>query len=72
MKDFLKVFLWEKEVGRLAWDDKRKLAYFNYSPEFLKGNLDIAPIAASIHDKSSALAIYGETEVEFTRNCHLS
>jgi len=62
MKDFLKVFLWEKEVGRLAWDDKRKLAYFNYSPEFLKGNLDIAPIAASIHDKSSALAIYGETE----------
>ena len=44
MKEFLKVFLWGEEIGRLAWHESRKLAYFNYNPEFLRGNLDVAPL----------------------------
>ena len=62
MKCFLKVYLWGEEIGRLAWHDTRKLTYFNFNPEFLRGNLDIAPIVASIHSPVSKLAIFGETE----------
>jgi serine/threonine-protein kinase HipA len=62
MKEFLKVMLWGEEIGRLAWHKSRKLAYFNYNPEFLRGNLDVAPLVASIHDANSTRAIFGETE----------
>lgn len=62
MKEMLKVFLWDMEIGRLAWHEPRQLSYFTYNPEFLKGNLDIAPLTASIHDYLSTRAIFGETE----------
>lgn len=62
MRDFLKVMLWGKEIGRIAWHESRKLTYFNYSPEFLRGNLDVAPIVASIHSPMSTRAIFGEAE----------
>ena len=61
-KEFLKVFLWGEEIGRLAWHESRKLAYFNYNPEFLRGNLDVAPLVASIHNPMSSRAIFGEAE----------
>jgi serine/threonine-protein kinase HipA len=62
MKQVLKVFLWGKEIGRLAWDERRRLSYFMYNPEFLRGSLDIAPLTASIHHPLSSRAIFGETE----------
>lgn len=58
----LKVFLWGVEIGRLAWHDSRHLSYFTYNPEFLRGNLDVAPLTASIYNPSSTRAIFGETE----------
>ena len=62
MRETLKVILWGMEIGRLAWDERRKLSYFIYNPEFLHGNLDIAPLVASIHHPLSSRAIFGETE----------
>lgn len=62
MTGTLKVFLWGKEIGRLAWHENRRLAYFIYNPEFLRGNLDIAPLTASIHHPLSSRAIFGEAE----------
>ena len=62
MNRTLKVMLWGKEIGRLAWHENRHLSYFLYNPEFLKGDLDIAPLAASIHHPLSSRAIFGETE----------
>ena len=47
MTEVLKVLLWGQEIGRLAWHDARKTSFFMYNPEFLKGTLDIAPLAAS-------------------------
>ena len=60
--EVLKVFLWGQEIGRLAWHDARKTSFFMYNPEFLKGTLDIAPLAASIHNPLSTRAIFGEAE----------
>ena len=62
MSEVLKVFLWGQEIGRLAWHDARKTTFFVYNPEFLKGTLDIAPLAASIHNPLSTRAIFGEAE----------
>lgn len=62
MRGFLKVMLWGKEIGRLAWHERRKSAYFIFNPEFLRGNLDVAPIVASISNPKSTRAIFGETE----------
>ena len=59
---FGNVFLWGQEIGRLAWHDARKTTFFFYNPEFLKGTLDIAPLAASIHNPLSTRAIFGEAE----------
>ena len=58
----LKVFLWDMEIGRLAWHDSRNTSYFMYNPEFLQGNLDIAPLTAPIHHPLSSRAIFGEAE----------
>ena len=62
MKEVLKIFLWGMEIGRLAWHEGRHLSYFNYNPEFLRGNLDVAPLTASIHHPLSTRAIFGEAE----------
>lgn len=62
MRESLKVILWGEEIGRLAWHEARKTSYFIYNPEFLNGSLDIAPLAASIHNPLSTRAIFGETE----------
>ena len=62
MRETLKVYLWGQEIGRLAWHDARKTSFFMYNPEFLKGSLDIAPLAASIHHPQNTRAIFGETE----------
>ena len=60
--EVLKVLLWGQEIGRLAWHDARMTSFFMYNPEFLKGTLDIAPLAASIHNPLSTRAIFGEAE----------
>ncbi len=60
MSEVLKVLLWGQEIGRLSWHDARKTTFFVYNPEFLKGSLDVAPIAASIHHPLSTRAIFGE------------
>ena len=60
MDNNIKVTIWGKEVGRLTWDVSRKRSIFEYAPSFLKGELDIAPLTASIHDRRSRLPFYGE------------
>jgi serine/threonine-protein kinase HipA len=54
--------LWGKEMGRLSWNESRKLAYFNFNPDFLRGNLDVTPLVAPIRNPMSTRAIFGETE----------
>ena len=44
MVNTLRVMLWDEEIGRLAWDDRRRLSYFTYNPEFLKKVIDVSPL----------------------------
>ncbi len=47
------VKLWGMPVGYLSWDKKSEVAFFEYEPEFLERDLDIAPLTMSINSPRS-------------------
>lgn len=56
----LKVILWGEEVGRLAWEDKRKSSYFTYNAVFIRKGLNISPLVAPIEETRTLIPIWGE------------
>ena len=60
MVQSLKVILWGEEIGRLAWDAKRKLSYFMYNPAFLKRGLNISPLVAPVNGIRELTPVWGE------------
>ena len=60
MVQSLKVILWGEEIGRLAWDAKRRLSYFMYNPTFLKKGLNISPLAAPVDGARGLAPVWGE------------
>lgn len=56
----LKIILWDEEIGRLAWDEHRRLSYFTYNPDFIKKGLNISPLVAPIDGIRGLLPIWGE------------
>jgi len=63
----LKVQLWDKEIGRLSWDIRRRISFFEYNWEFLDGSLDIFPLEAPIKSPSSRRLIMGDKETKIYR-----
>lgn len=63
----LKVSLWGQEIGRLSWDGRRGLSYFEYSRDFLRGNIDAFPLIAPINAPSSHRPIMGDGESKIYR-----
>ena len=63
----LKIILWDKEIGRLSWDAKRGISYFEFNPALLGGDLDPFPIIAPAKAPSSRLPIMGERENKIYR-----
>ena len=53
--NILTVRLWQQEVGRIYWDQRQRRAVFAYHPDFVAAGVDIAPLTASIHNKSTAV-----------------
>lgn len=60
MVQSLKVILWGEEIGRLAWDARRRLSYFMYNPAFLKKGLNISPLTAPVDGVRGLTPIWGE------------
>ena len=58
----LKVLLWGREVGRLCFDQRRKLPYFEYNREWVEKGFDISPLNASIKLPQNMRPIYGASE----------
>ncbi len=56
----LKIILWDEEIGRLAWDERRRLSYFTYNPDFIKKGLNISPLFAPIDGVRGLLPVWGE------------
>lgn len=59
MITILKVILWDEEIGRLVWDARRGLSYFNYNPRFIRKDLDIAPLVAPLKVYAN-MPVWGE------------
>jgi len=49
----VKVKIWDMAVGYLTWDKKRAVSIFEYDPDFLTKNLDIAPFTMPINSERS-------------------
>lgn len=60
----LKILLWNNEIGRLSWDLKRGISYFEYNREFLNGHIDPFPLIASIGSPASRRPVMGNKEVK--------
>lgn len=56
----LKVFLWNKEVGCLRWDERKSLAYFVFNKDFLSSGLDVFPLLAPINASRAYLPVAGD------------
>jgi serine/threonine-protein kinase HipA len=67
MINSLKVILWDEEIGRLAWDEHRRLAYFTYNPEFVKKGLNISPLSAPVNGVRALAPIWGESAKIYQR-----
>ena len=71
MVQSLKVILWGEEIGRLAWDTRRRLSCFMYNPAFLKKGLNISPLASPV-DGSRGLNLYGEKRLRFIKKIQIN
>lgn len=60
MIKLLKVILWGEEIGRLVWDERRKISYFMYKEDFVKKGLDISPLMAPVDKIGSVMPVWGE------------
>ena len=60
--DVLSIRLWKQEVGRIYWDAHLHRAVFAYNESFRRGNIDIAPLSASIYSVAAQKPILGSTE----------
>ena len=56
----LRVILWDEEIGRLAWDQRRRLSYFTYNPEFVKKGLNVSPLVAPVDGVRGLAPVWGE------------
>ena len=56
----LRVILWDEEIGRLAWDERRRLSYFTYNPEFVGKGLNVSPLVAPVDGVRSLAPVWGE------------
>lgn len=44
MVDVAEVRIWDRQVGAVAWDEQRDLGAFEYSEEFRRSGLELAPL----------------------------
>lgn len=56
------IWLWNREVGRIYWDDASRRAVFAYNPAFLRDGVDIAPLTASIRSFAAQKPILGDRD----------
>lgn len=56
------IWLWNREVGRIYWDDASHRAVFAYNPAFLRDGIDIAPLTASIRSMAAQKPIFGDRD----------
>ena len=57
--NIVKVFLWNREVGSLYWDNHSNRAVFAFHSDFLQEGIEVAPLSASVFSAASRRPIVG-------------
>ena len=52
----LKIMLWNKEIGRLSWDGRKGISYFEFNPAVIGGELDPFPLILPSHLQAVVLS----------------
>src|SRR5574344_3050565 len=63
----LKIMLWNKEIGRLSWDGRKGISYFDFNHAVIGGELDPIPLIASTKSPASRRPIMGDKEMKLYR-----
>lgn len=63
----LKIILWDQEIGRLSWDSRRGISYFEFNPAMIGGGLDPFPLIASTQSPLSRRPVMGDKETKLYR-----
>lgn len=50
MSTTARVLLWGREIGAVTWLDERALAVFQYTPEFVGSNIQVAPLTMPLQE----------------------
>ena len=56
--------LWGQEIGRLSWDARKGISYFEFNPATLGGELDPFPLIASTNSPISRRPVMGNKETK--------
>ena len=64
IKSSLKIMLWDKEIGRLSWDGRQGISYFEFNPAVIGGELNPFPLIASTKSPASRRPIMGDKEMK--------
>ena len=59
--------LWDKEIGRLSWDGRKGISYFEFNPAVIGGELNPFPLIASTKSPASRRPIMGDKEMKLYR-----
>ena len=57
---FLKVKLWDKEIGRLVWDANTRRTYFMYNPDNSADIPDVSPLLSPAATRNVLVPIFGD------------
>lgn len=50
MSTTARVLLWGRDIGAVTWVDERSLAVFQYTPDFVDSNIQVAPLSMPLQE----------------------
>lgn len=59
--------LWDQEIGRLSWDVRKGISYFEFNPAIIDGDLDPFPLIATTKSPASRRPVMGDRETRIYR-----
>ena len=68
MDKIARVKIWNCFVGAVKWDEKRKLAIFEFDPSFAENNLDVAPLTMPLAQIRTGERIFSFPSLNCKRN----
>src|SRR5688572_14188887 len=60
------VNLWNKPIGAVAWNEETQTGNFEFDPNFIKNNLDLAPIKMPLDSAKGRIFSFPENNRSIT------